>query len=151
MYPESKSRKLYECNLRLNDIPNFIIEELRSMYQQRNKVPEIAHIKPTDSDLKAMQDFIIYCCENMHTHDGRERILFKNVVIACLLIGYDTNERTRIYYKVAQNCKGRHITELLNWDKFMQKQKRLWFNWKEIMPFYKEFKPLKQKEDRSIA
>ena len=123
-----------------NEINPTILEQLRVLYQQRNKVPEIAHIKPTEANLKAMQEFITYCCENVHTRDGRERILFKNVVIACLLLGYDMNQRTQIYYTIAKNCRGRHVSGLIQWDKFMQKQKRLWFNWSEIKPYLKVLK-----------
>lgn len=122
----------------INPIPALILEQLGVLYQQRNKVPEIVCNELTDGNKRAMHEFITYCCENVHTHDGRERILFKNIVIACLLLGYNTNERTRIYYNIVRNCRGRHVNELVQWDKFMQKQKRLWINWKEINLFYKK-------------
>ena len=87
-------------------------------------------------EIQKMKEFITFCCENQHTHDGRERILFKNIAIACLLLGYNTNERTRIYYRIAQNCRGRHVSGLIQWDKWAQKQKDLRFSWREIYPFY---------------
>lgn len=120
-----------------NDIKQEILEQLRVLYSQ-HKLPEIAHNEYTDSDKKAMQEFISYCCENQHTHDGRKRILLKNIAIACLLLDLDTNARHRIYYKITQNCRGCHVNKLIGWDVWAQKQRDLHINWKEIMPFYKK-------------
>lgn len=130
-----------------NVLNSTILEQLRVLYHQCNKVPEIACIAPTDSDKKAMQDFITYCCENQHTHDGRKRMLLKNVAIATLLLyPSDTNARHRIYYRITQNCRGCHINNLIGWDKWFQQRKKIEFNWKEIKSFYQI-----QKEDRGIA
>ena len=124
----------------INPLIPVILEQLRVLHQQRNEVPETAPIEPTGEYLKGLQMFLDYCLEHQHTHDGRERILFRELAKMCILLNYDTNQRTRIYHKIIQNCKGRHISEIINWDKFMQKQKSLKINFKELKQygFYKD-------------
>ena len=125
--------------IKLNPIPTPILNELRNYYANLNqleKVPRIEPNKPTEAFQKELLNFVDYVLNNQINEDGRERYLFKNVVIACILLGYDEQQRTRIYHKITQNCRGRKITELIGWDIFMQRQqkqgKELRFSHKEI-------------------
>ena len=126
----------------LNPLNQTILEQLGVLYHQRQKSLNLSEIEAlkgvTEQDKERMQGFITYCCENVHTHDGRKRILLKNIAIACLLLGYDTQERTRIYYRITQNFRGCHINKLIGWDKWFQSKKQMHFNWREIESYYKK-------------
>ena len=132
--------------MKLNPIPAHILKELQKYYQdqaQQEKVPKIASNAVTEALQKQLLVFIDYCLNNEINEDGRERYLFKNITIACILLGYDEQQRTRIYHRITKNCKGRKITELISWDMFMQRQlkegKELQFRHREIERFIRKY------------
>lgn len=131
----------------LNPIPAHILEQLRVLYAEQEKAPNLASNKATNSLYKQeLINFLDYCLNNTLRHDGKERILFRNIVVACLLLDYNTNERHRIYYTIVKNCNTkRSINELIGWDKFLQKQKKLNFNWNEIKLWYNKWSTQEEK------
>lgn len=119
-----------------NPIPLHIMDKLREYCNAQANVPEIAYIKPTEANLREMQDFITYCTENTLRDDGKKTILSRNIAIASLLLGYDSNARHRIYYKVSQNSTSKILKNLIGWDKHFQKKPNLRVNWWEINRWY---------------
>ena len=126
-----------------NPIPAIISSQLREYYNAKANVPEIAYIKPTEANLREMQGFITYCLENTLRADGKKTILSRNVAIACLLLGYDTNARHRIYCRIDQNSTSKILYNLIGWDKWLQKKQDLYFNWKEMELWYPKCQTIK--------
>ena len=121
----------------LNALNSTILEQLRVLYHQHRKVPDISQNSGSNAVLslyqkKELMDFVDFCLNNTLIQDGKKMYLSKNIAIACLLLSYSYNERIRIYHRVNQNSRSIILSNLIGWDKYFGKRDNIKVNWGEV-------------------